>query len=306
MSRHDEPLRSAPHEWLSHEWLSFARELAEAGWWADAVTAYETALTGLDATVGGAFVAAGARTSAPRVWRIQVLGGFAVSDGGGPADLTGLRPQHRELLQVLCVFAGGSVSDRQLCGWFWPDADPDRARHRLAVGVSALRSLVGAPVVERIPAGYRLQPAYVDTDAQRFERSVSAARRAAGTQRVARLEDAFAAYAGPLLPAADASEWVMAERDRLRDAAVDVAAELADRHARVGRHRDVVRVARAGLRLDRYHDRLWRRLVTGLTALGEPAAAATARREYTAVLADLGVVTLPARSSSRVPSRVSA
>lgn len=313
MSRSDEPIPSAPHDWVS-----FARELADAGWWADAVTAYESALgvLGIDGGFEGALRGFGgalgglgnggtgvgtsgaSRVAGAGSWQVELLGGFEIRDAGGPVDLAGLRPQHRQLLQVFCVFAGRPLSDRRLCAWFWPDADQDRARHRLAVGVSALRSLPGGPVVERVGAGYRLLTADLETDVGRFERRLAAARVVTGAQRVARLEEAFAAYRGPLLPDAGSDEWVQDERDRLRDAAVDVAAELAERHAKLGRPRDVVRVARAGLRIDRHHDRLWRRLVTALTALGEPAAAATARQEYTAVLADLGVVTLspmPAR-----------
>ena len=108
-----------------------------------------------------------------------------------------------------------------------------------------------------------------------------------------RWENALAAYSGSLLPAAGDADWVVAERDRLQTLALGLASDLADAHARAGRPRDVVRVARGGLRHDRSHDRLWRRLVTALTELGEPAAAATARREYGEVLADLGVFGRP-------------
>ncbi len=286
MSRTEEPTRAAGHDWVAH-----ARGLAAAGRWTEAAAAYERALTEL----GRVEVPSGGGIAGTH---IRLLGGFAVSLDDGPVGLDALRPQHRELLQVLCVFAGRPLTDGQLCAWFWPDAAPDRARHRLAVGVSALRALPGLPPVARTPSGYRLA-LDGETDVQRFERLVAIARAAGPSDRVAALQEAFTAYSGALLPAAGPREWLVVERDRLRTTAVGLGAELAERHARAGRHRDVVRVARAGLRIDRHHDRLWRRLVTALTELGEPAAAATARRDYTAVLVDLGVC---APAPPRVPA----
>lgn len=284
MSGVDEP--------VLHDWLGFARELAEAGWWADAVTAYEQALAALP----GGTVAASTHG-----WQVELLGGFTVRRSGVVVDLAALRPQHRALLQVLCLFADEVVSDQRLCGWFWPDAAPDRARHRLAVGISALRA-TGMSSVERATGGYRMRLGGGDTDVRRFGRRLILARSTTGPARTRRLEEALAAWSGPLLPLSGDAEWVLGERDRLCDAAVDVAAELAQRYARDGRHHEVVRVSRAGLRIDRHADRLWRCLVAALAALGEPAAAATARREYRDVLADLGVVSPRSTPAGRVPA----
>jgi hypothetical protein len=41
--------------------------------------------------------------------------------------------------------------------------------------------------------------------------------------------------------------------------------------------------------VDRFHDPLWRLLITAQERAGQPGAAARSRREYGAVLADLGV-----------------
>lgn len=265
-------------------WLDTARRLAADGALTDAIAAYESAVRVLDRPAGDGG------------WRITVLGGFSVSVDGRPVALSPLRPQHRMLLQVLSAHAGRSLGDRRICAWFWPDADPGTARHRLAVGVSAIRSVLsaaGGPQLVRGTDGYRLRIDGGSTDAGRFQRLLTVAGAAPREERVPRWENALAAYGGSLLPAAGDADWVVAERDRLQTLALGLASDLADAHARAGRPRDVVRVARGGLRHDRSHDRLWRRLVTALTELGEPAAAATARREYGEVLADLGVFGRP-------------
>ena len=264
-------------------WLDAARRLVADGELPAAVAAYERMALLVD------------RDAAEAGCRITVLGGFEVSVAGRPVDLSGLRPQHRALLQVFAVHADRVLSDRRLCAWFWPDADPEAARHRLAVGVSAIRTLLaaaGGTQLVRTSEGYRLRLDGDATDAGRFERLLVTARAARRDERLPRLESALAAYRDALLPAVDA-EWVLAERDRLQNLALGAAVDLAEAHARAGRFVDTVRVARIGLGHDRTCDRLWRRLVGALTEIGEPAAAATARRQYTEVLADLGVVAWP-------------
>ena len=50
-----------------------------------------------------------------------------------------------------------------------------------------------------------------------------------------------------------------------------------------------VDACRAGLELDRYHDPLWRSLIQARDRAGDPGAASRDRRDYAAVLADLGI-----------------
>ncbi|WP_157970742.1 AfsR/SARP family transcriptional regulator [Nakamurella deserti] len=272
-------------------WVAMARRLAADGALPEAVAAYERAVRSFDRPgrdAGG--------STGPAV-RVRLFGAFELRIDGVPVGSAGLRPQHHALLQALCVHAGRAVPDTRLGEWFWPDAEPGRVRHRVAVGVSALRSMLtaaGGPSLIRDRDGYRLVLAHDGTDVRRFDQLAADARGGRREGRTERLEAAFAAYGGTLLPGAGEAAWVVEERDRVRARASWVAAELADAFARAGRPRDVVRVTRTALRWDRCQDRLWRRLVAALTDLAEPAAAAAARREYTAMLDDLGVVAWPA------------
>jgi DNA-binding SARP family transcriptional activator len=107
------------------------------------------------------------------------------------------------------------------------------------------------------------------------------------------LEHAIAAYTGDLLPDEGPAEWVVTEREQLRDAMAAACEQLAATHAAAGEHAEAARVARLGLERDRYRDRLWQLLIDSLAADGHPAAAATARSAYHEMLVEIGVPVPP-------------
>jgi DNA-binding SARP family transcriptional activator len=237
---------------------------------------------------------------APRL-RIRCLGGFAVELAGAPVTVDSLRPQHRALLQLLCLHANQTVHRDQLLEWFWAGRDPDRSQHSLQVAISELRRLLepDAPrgewtLLRRQGNGYQITlDSADDSDVRRLEghlRAAQAATRAADQATAAsHLEQAVAAYTGELLPGEGAAEWVVAERDQLRAAVAAACEQLAALRAAAGDHAEAARVARHGLDHDRYRDRLWQLLVDSLRADGHPAAAATALTAYHDMLSDIGV-----------------
>jgi DNA-binding SARP family transcriptional activator len=240
--------------------------------------------------------------AAPRL-RIRCLGGFTAELAGIPINVDTLRPQHRALLRLLCLHADRTVHRDQLLEWFWSGRDPDRSQHSLQVAISELRRLLhpASPrgewtLLRRHGNGYQITlDSPDDSDVRRVEaqlRAAQAATRAAdrGTA-AAHLEQAIAAYTGELLPDEGPAEWVVTEREQLRTAVAGACEQLAAHHAAAGDHAEAARVARVGLDLDRYRDRLWRLLIDSLHADGHPAAAATARTAYHDMLTDIGVPT---------------
>ncbi|HVQ90204.1 MAG TPA: BTAD domain-containing putative transcriptional regulator [Mycobacteriales bacterium] len=233
--------------------------------------------------------------------RIRCLGGFSVERAGVPINVDGLRPQHRALLRVLCLHANRTVHREQLLEWFWAGRDPERSQHSLQVAISELRRMLepDAPrgewtLLRRQDSGYQISvDSPADSDVRRLEAHLNAARAAtrAGDQAgaAAHLEHAIAAYTGDLLPDEGPAEWVVTERDQLREAVAAACEQLAAYRAAAGEHAEVARVARLGLERDRYRDRLWQLLIDSLGADGHPAAAATARAAYHEMLAEIGV-----------------
>jgi DNA-binding SARP family transcriptional activator len=96
-------------------------------------------------------------------------------------------------------------------------------------------------------------------------------------------------YSGELLSAEGPAEWILAERENLRSAAVQASFALAEIHARQGELVAAAFACERGLRLDPYRDGLWRMLIDVYDRGGESAAAARAREQYGAVLEELGV-----------------
>lgn len=241
--------------------------------------------------------------AAPPRLRIRCLGGFGAELAGVPIDLDAVRPQHRALLRLLCLHANRTVHRDQLLEWFWSGRDPERSQHSLQVAISELRRLLepAAPrgewtLLRRKGNGYQITlDSPDDSDVRRLEHHLRAAQSAtrAGDPATAagHLEQAIGAYTGDLLPDEGPAEWVVAEREQLRTATATACEQLAGHYAAAGAHAEAARVARHGLDIDRYRDRLWQLLIDSLRADGHPAAAATARTAYHDMLAEIGVPT---------------
>jgi DNA-binding SARP family transcriptional activator/pimeloyl-ACP methyl ester carboxylesterase len=127
---------------------------------------------------------------------IGVLGPLAVRSGDGLTRAIAARRQ-RLLLAVLAAHAPRAVSPERLADAQWPDdapTDPSAALHTL---LSRLRAALGAPVIERVPHGYRLALAAGTTDAARFESLLALAREAASPEHaLALVEKALALWRG--------------------------------------------------------------------------------------------------------------
>ncbi|MGH9282534.1 MAG: AfsR/SARP family transcriptional regulator [Acidimicrobiales bacterium] len=232
---------------------------------------------------------------------LRCLGGFRLVVGGEPLETTSAKPRSRAALRLLAMHAGRSVHREVLVEALWPEVDPQVGIRNLQVTISSLRRLLEpqAPrrtssFVVREDGAYRLAlPPSSDVDLWMFEEAFTEARSAVATGAhdvaAAALQRARTAYGGDLLPEDGPAEWVVQERERLRLAAVDVAqadAQLAlDRGAAVA----AVGACEWGLRIDRYHDPLWRLLTEAHERAGDRAAALRTRRAYDDTLAELGL-----------------
>ena len=103
--------------------------------------------------------------------------------------------------------------------------------------------------------------------------------------------------AGRPLPEEGPAEWAVEHRERFRAEAVDVARELAEAAIAEGEPRIAVDACRVGLAIDRYHDPLWRLLIDARVAAGDVGAADRDRRDYAAILMELGVPAVASASS---------
>ena len=176
---------------------------------------------------------------------IRCLGRFSVDLDGRRLDVDQLRPQARQVLQMLAVHGDGPVHREVLTDALWPDADPRRSFARLHTAVYDLRrflepahELRRSTLLRHSGQTYRLVlPGGSHSDIAEFERAWTDARHALTTGRngaaAVALRTAWAAYGGELLPEAGPVEWVQEWRGVLRQRALWVERTLAQLDAEI-------------------------------------------------------------------------
>lgn len=241
--------------------------------------------------------------------RFTCLGDFAVLTPGGPSDLPGLRPTAQTVLRILAVNAGRPVHRELLINALWADLPEPAALHNVHVSVSSLRHHLEALLpgrshllLARRGQTYVLAPGPVPvTDLQLFDRYVRDARtcRHAGDPagQAEALRAALALYAGDVLAGDGSAEWVVPIRERYRLAAAEAAARLAELELARERAAAAVDAAHRSVQIDPYRDASWQLLIRAHLQAGRPVQAERAKHEYAAVLAELGVPSVPSTSS---------
>jgi DNA-binding SARP family transcriptional activator len=239
---------------------------------------------------------------------IRLFGGFRLEVDGAARDLAALKPRVRTLLRLLAVQAGRPLHREVIQDALWPEAPGDSAARNLHVAVSSLRQALepGAArgafsLLVRDGDAYRLAAGPdVAIDLVAFEEALESARRALATgdreRALAGFETVLATATGDLLPEDGGAEWVLEPRDRARSQAAEAAQRLAELRLGHGDADGAARAAAAGLRVDRYHDPLWRLLVEARERAGDRIAASRARADHARVLAELGLAAEPEAS----------
>jgi DNA-binding SARP family transcriptional activator len=224
---------------------------------------------------------------------------------GQPVDLGATRPRVRSLLRLLLSEPGEPFHHEVIAEAFWPDAAPDVGARNLHAAVAALRRLVepgatrgGFRLIVRDGPAYRfVLPPGSRVDVLDFDAAIIRARgfRAAGDPAGAEaaFREALDGYRGDLLTDEGPASWIEGPRERRRQQAVDAAVVVAAACLERGELEDAARVCGEGLRIDRYHDPLWRMLITIRERAGDAVAARRARQGYDRVLTELGVTAEP-------------
>src|SRR3989442_171800 len=157
--------------------------------------------------------------------RLVLLGGFHARQPSGDT-LSLPTKKARALLAYLALRPGQSHPRDKLATLLWGDSADPQARTSLRQALAALRRALATVPTALVVDGraVSLDPAHVEVDVGRFEWLV--ANGAPGA-----LEEAVALYRGDLLDGFDVGvapfeEWLLAERERLRELALEALARL--------------------------------------------------------------------------------
>ena len=201
--------------------------------------------------------------------RIRVLGPIGAQLGDAPVRLS--KARHRELLGILTVARGRTVSTPQLVEDLWADA-PAGAVGAVRTFVGELRRLLEPDRPPRTPpsvllttgGGYALRIPDDDVDLRRAEQGIRTAAQLGLEARERVLTAALAEWRGTAFEEFHTRPWAQAERSRmagLRAAAVE---RLADARLELGRPQDVLGLLDAHIGEHPWREEGWRLLALAL------------------------------------------
>jgi len=214
---------------------------------------------------------------------LTLLGGFQGRVDAGPPIMLPTR-KSQALLAYLALPPGRPHPRGKLASLLWGDMADRQARGGLRKALSALRKMAPEPALLVFEGdAVTLDPASVDVDVLEFERAVAegapdAFGRAAGLYRGELLE-------GLALREAPFEEWLLAERERLHELALEAFAKLLRHQRTAGVLEDAVATALRLLALDPLQEPVHRVLMRLYVQLGRRAAAL---RQYQLCVSALG------------------
>ena len=211
-------------------------------------------------------------------WKIQMMGGLAARQGERTVDRFRTR-KGGEMLAALALHPHRVLLREELLLRLWPEDEPEAARNRLRVELTALRRQFQAPgqtptpLIEADRLTVRLHPEAFTTDTAEFEQALALASRAAErTEQIARLAQAVDLYPGDLLPEYDAV-WIVAERERLAGLHQEALRRLIRRLAHERDFDRAIAYAQRALQVDAWNEEAHFDLIRLLVAVGQPSAA---------------------------------
>ena len=228
--------------------------------------------------------------SKPALLRLRLLGGFSLLYEDSPVPAIDA-PRLRSLLAYLVLNRDVGQPRERLAFLFWPDSEESQARTNLRQALHNLRRALPEPerFLETETKAVRWHPdGSFSLDVAEFEQLVASAEeeRQAGNADAERgaLEGAVGLYGGDLL--ADSYEdWVVPERERLRDVFLGAAERLAELLELERDYRGAIPWARRLLDHDALNEASCRRLIRLHALAGDRAAALRVYHGFATALA---------------------
>jgi DNA-binding SARP family transcriptional activator len=225
---------------------------------------------------------------------IRLLGGLWVrrADGGFVDPQEWKSGKNADLLRLLALRAGETVTADVVLEALWPKAAGERGKNSLRTALSQVRRMLGSEspddYIDRRFGGLMLRDAWVDAVA--FKALARESRRAFASgdhaRCVASAREAEALYLDDFSAHDDGADWVEAEREELRAVYRGLIADAADAAVHLGWLRDAVEFATRSLALDSASERAARALMLGYAGLGQTERALRTFEQLRHALAD--------------------
>jgi len=213
----------------------------------------------------------------PQPLKINTLGGWSLQSGDLQIDDTTLKTRHAgELLGLLLIAPGHSLSHEQISESLWPNKEPSSAQDLLHQASSALRRALEPDLPEKFPSRYlRVEvgrivlvlPPGSEVDYEIFERFILHEA----------CESALAIYGGDFLPEYRYADWCAAQREWLRQDFQTALLAMAHQWIAGGRFRESLESCRKVLALEPWQEQA---VLIGMQAWAELGNTTAALRLY--------------------------
>ncbi len=222
---------------------------------------------------------------------LKVLGSLSLHSDTSPVPPEAQQKRRLGLLSLLAIAGERGIARDRLQAFLWPESSAPRSRHALDQLVYATRRALGVDPILAEGRDLRLLPSVIETDVGRFTQEI----------RAGRLDDAVAAYGGPLLDGfhlADSREveaWIDGERARLQHEYHTALESLATAAAARGENASEISWWRRFSVSDAFSSRAAVGLIEALTRAGDRGSAIQHARNYQQLVrSELGVEPDPA------------
>ncbi len=211
-------------------------------------------------------------------FRLSLLGGFELRDAAGAVVRLPTR-KTEALLARLALAPSGGVSRDALCSLLWGESAQSAARASLRQALSLLGKALGREALSGGSAGVALAAGALACDVVEFEQCCA-------SEDGAQLARAAALYRGELLAGVSINDsgfedWLLVERERLRERALDALARLVVWHRDRGESAPAIQAALRLLSIDPLEEVAHRALMRLYADQGRRA---SALRQYQACL----------------------
>ena len=222
---------------------------------------------------------------------VRMLGPLTLDVAGrtlGPRDLGGIKP--RQLLEILLLGRGRTVSKDRIADDLWGERLPRSAPAAIETYVSLLRRTVGRQVIGTEPGGYRVRADELAVDLDRFDALLQSAAGTVGETRQSALRAALDLGADDLLADEPYAEWAQGPREHHRARRTQAQVDFAECCLHLGELIEAVRAAEDILSAEPTNERAARAAMSGHHRLGDTDAASRVYLRCRTALADvLGV-----------------
>lgn len=201
--------------------------------------------------------------------QITLLGQFDVRLDGKAVELSSQPAQ--ALLAYLLLNAGVAVRREQLAGLLWPDSLDSSARKNLRNAIWLVRKAIGEPYLVADKTTVAFEPTVP------YELDVAILQKQLDETDLAALVQAVSVYRGELLPGFY-EDWVLLERERLRDVFERRTQRLLELLAEEGQWSEVQRWAEHWISLGHVPEPAYRALMVSHAARGDLSRMASAYR----------------------------